>query len=160
LKYQRFGSAAHNFARSFASTLNWSEDDYVMSWLSRAALSSGASELNADLLTGDAAPPELVDSHVSVSIRARIAYLPRHLEAEGVSIDSVEQAQLRLRFDLDGVVRDPVSRVIRIPFVAEVRIRDDRGIEHVGSYQDTWLGDCKEPKPRGRRWRRFCEPAA
>src|SRR5439155_18249086 len=49
---------------SFASTLNYAADDYIMSHLARRAVASGQTELIVDLLTGEAGPPALAGSPV------------------------------------------------------------------------------------------------
>jgi hypothetical protein len=46
MKYKVIKSAAHNFARSFASGLNWAESDYVMSHLLRAAIATRTERCN------------------------------------------------------------------------------------------------------------------
>jgi len=115
--------------------------------------------LTVDLLTGDAAPPELVNSAIRTEIRHRVEYFPIHLAREGVAVAAVRDARLTVSFELNAVVRDQEARALRIPFAATVQITDDRGVQHEGIYRDTWVGDTKEPKPRGRRWWRFWEPA-
>ena len=56
MKYKAIKSAAHNFARSFASGLNWAESDYVMSHLLRAAIATRTQKYDIDLTTGTLAP--------------------------------------------------------------------------------------------------------
>ncbi len=38
MKYKALKSAVHNLGRSFASSLNWRDNDYVMSQLARAVV--------------------------------------------------------------------------------------------------------------------------
>ena len=71
MKYKAIKSAAHNFGDSFASGLNYAADDYIMSHLARRALTSGRTEMIVDLLTGEAAPTELVAPPVEQSLTAR-----------------------------------------------------------------------------------------
>lgn len=56
MKYKTLKSAAHNFGHSFASGLNWRDNDYVMTHLARAVVASGEVELDVDLLSGQARP--------------------------------------------------------------------------------------------------------
>jgi hypothetical protein len=56
MKYKAIKSAAHNFARSFASSLNWAESDYVMSHLLRAAIATRTRQYHIDLTTGSLTP--------------------------------------------------------------------------------------------------------
>ena len=52
MKYKALKSAVHNLGRFFASSLNWRDNDYVMSHLARAVVTSGEVELDVDLLSG------------------------------------------------------------------------------------------------------------
>ena len=164
MSYKRFRSAAHNFARSYASTLNWAADDYVMSHLARAALRTGTLELQVDLVSSVGSPPELLSPPVVASVQNRVEQFQRHLRAEGTDPTKVRQAILAVRFELTSqqslaAVTD-FSGVISIPFSATVRIRDDRGVEHVGEYRHAWALEAREPAsgaatPRRLRWWQF-----
>ncbi len=112
MSYKRYKSAAHNFARSFASTLNWVADDYAMSYLARAVLRTGTSELQADLLSGNASPPELVSPPVLASIQGRVEWFPRHLEAEGADPARVREAMLTIRFDIEELAETQLQTPI------------------------------------------------
>ena len=161
MSYKRYKSAAHNFARSFASTLNWVADDYAMSYLARAALRAGISEFQADLLTGNASPPELVSPAVLSSIQGRVERFPRHLVAEGADPAKVREATLTIRFDIEEhqFLRS-FGGALSMPFSAVVRILDDRGVEHSGEYRDSWVAEPREPRPRRRRWWQLWRRAA
>src|SRR5262245_65017741 len=101
MSYKRFKSAAHNFARSFASTINWVEHDYTMSYLARAALRTGERAFRADLLSGATGPPGLVSPPVLASVQGRVDWFPRHLEAEGADPAKVREAILALTFEIE-----------------------------------------------------------
>jgi hypothetical protein len=161
MSYKRYKSAAHNFARSFASTLNWVEDDYAMSYLARAALRTGTPQFEADLFSGAAVPPELALPPVLESTRARVGWFPRHLEAERADPAKVREAKLVITFEIEK--HEFLRRfggALSVPFSVEVRILDDRGVEHVGEYRDSWVAEPKEPAPRRRRWWQFWRRAA
>jgi hypothetical protein len=161
MSYKRYKSAAHNFARSFASTLNWVGDDYAMSYLARAALRTGIPELQADLISGAASPPDLASDPVLESIQGRVAWFPSHLEAEGADPAKVREAKLTIRFEIQKhQFLQRFGGALSVPFSAEVRVLDDRGIQHVGEYRDSWVAEPWEPAPRRRRWWQFWRRAA
>ena len=161
MSYKRYKSAAHNFARSFASALNWAADDYAMSYLARAALRTGSTELRADLSSGAASPPELASAPVLESLRSRVDWFPRHLEAEGADPARVRKATLTVRFDIEKhQYLRRFGGALSVPFSAEVRILDDREVEHLGEYRDSWVAEPKEPAPRRRHWWQFWRRAA
>ena len=53
-------SVARSVADSFASLMNYADDDYVLGHLLNVARASGRNELSVDLLTGKAGPSELL----------------------------------------------------------------------------------------------------
>jgi hypothetical protein len=162
VKYKRFKSAAHNFGDSFCSDSNYSRRDFVMSYLSRAALASGASELRADLLSGHSEPDELLPEPVRHSLNYYIVGFPSHLENEGVSISAVRAATMRLRFDPTGAqILKRLEGGLRVPFRCEVKITDDRGVAHTGMVENFWVCNSSEPGTKRRRfWWQFWRPAA
>ena len=161
MSYKRYKSAAHNTAQSFASTLNWVADDYAMSYLTRAALRTGIPEFQADLISGSASPPELLSPPVLESIQHLVGWFPRNLEAEGTDPTKVREATLTIRFDIEKhQFLRRFGGALSVPFSAEVRILDDRGVEHSGEYRETWVADPREPSPRRRHWWQFWRHAA
>ena len=148
MKYKRIQSAAHNYAHSFVSLLNYGPDNYVMSYLAHAAFTSGEPELRVDLLSGEAGPEPLLVEPVRRSVAGYVRRFPEHLESMGLSVDAVRRATLRVRFDLarrSESVR--YSHSIRYPFEAAVEVEDDRGKVHVGTVRDEWLGDVDPEHP-------------
>jgi hypothetical protein len=148
MKYKRIGSAAHNYAHSFVSLLNYGPDNYVMSYLAHAAFTSGEPELRVDLLSGEAGPEALLVEPVRQSVGWYVQRFPEYLESMSVSVDAVRRATLRVRFDLarrSESVRHP--RSIRYPFEAVVEVEDDRGKVHVGTVRDEWVGDLDPERP-------------
>jgi hypothetical protein len=161
VKYKRFKSAAHNFGDSFCSDSNYAGRDFVMSYLSRATLASGTSELRADLLSGAAEPGDLLPEPVRHSLHHYIAGFPKHLENEGVSISAVRTATMRIRFDCTHAQIRKRDGALKVPFRCEVNITDDRGVEHAGVVENFWVGESIEPGIKQRRfWWQFWRPAA
>jgi hypothetical protein len=148
MKYKAIKGAAHNYAHSFVSLMNYGPDNYVMSYLAHAAAASGEPELRVDLLSGAAEPPPLLTPPVLRSIDGYVRWFPRHLEAMNISIEAIRRATLRVRFDLEGrsdSVQYPRSTVY--PFESSVEVEDDRGKVHLGTVRDEWLGDADPERP-------------
>jgi hypothetical protein len=148
MKYKRIQSAAHNYAHSFVSLLNYGPDNYVMSYLAHAAFTSGEPELRVDLLSGEAGPEPLLVDPVRRSVGGYVQRFPEHLESMNVSVDAVRRATLRVRFDLSRRSESVLyPHSIRYPFEASVEVEDDRGKVHVGTVRDEWLGDVDPHRP-------------
>jgi hypothetical protein len=148
MKYKRIGSAAHNYAHSFVSLLNYGPDNYVMTYLAHAAATSGEPELRVDLLSGAAEPAALLTAPVLRSIDGYVRWFPRHLESMNVSIGAIRRATLRVRFDLEGrrlSTHYPAS--VLCPFESSVEVEDDRGKVHLGTVRDEWMGDEDPERP-------------
>jgi hypothetical protein len=148
MKYKRIRSAAHNYAHSFTSPMNYGPGNYVMTYLAHAAATSGEPELRVDLLSGAAEPAPLVTDAVRRSIAGYVKWFPQLLESMNVSVDAVRRATLRVRFDLERrseSVQYPGA--IRIPFEGSVEVEDDRGTVHVGTVREEWLGDTDPERP-------------
>jgi hypothetical protein len=151
MKYKVIKSAAHNLGHSFTSLMNYRADDYVMSYLARAALYSQSAELRVDLLSGAAAPAVLVEPPTSESISAYAAWLPKLLESHGVRPSAIISAGMLLRFQLDRVSDDRgFPGNFELPFTCEVVLGDDRGREHVGRVKGWWSAHRDGPPPMTR----------
>jgi hypothetical protein len=152
MKYKVLKSAAHNFGRSFASTLNWRGNDYVMSHLARAAVASGELELNVDLLSGRAQPPLLLAEPVQASVADYVRWLPDLLRSQQISPEAVRAATMRVRFQPAGRVdMDGGMGGWRIPYECIVSLTDDRGKVHQGRLVGHWGVDNFNVPPSWRR---------
>ena len=96
MKYKVLKSAAHNFGRSFASSLNWRGNDYVMSHLARAVVTSGEVELSVDLLSGQAKPTPLLEGPVQASVTDYIP--PGWRRRLGLWLSDLRRSWLQYRF--------------------------------------------------------------
>lgn len=142
MKYKALKSAAHNFAHSFASDMNWAEDDYAMSHIARAAVVSGREELRADLRTGDYGPAELLGSGVRRVLEARRAWLDDLLRSHGADPARVPGARLSLRFDTaSGAPYHADTPAWQIVYVCAAELTDDRGVVHRGEVHGVWIVD-------------------
>lgn len=148
MKHKVLKSVAHNTGHSFVSLMNWRGGDYVMSHITRAALTSGAEELRADLLTGVAEPPELLPEPVRESIHSYATWFPNFLRSHGVEPAAVVSARLTLCLVLRLRAHDPCfRRHLAVPFECVVDLVDDRGRTHTGKVADTWAASLDFPPP-------------
>lgn len=148
MKYKRIRSAAHNYAHSFTSPMNYGPGNYVMTYLAHAAATSGEPELRVDLLSGAAEPAPLLTAPVRQSVGWYVQRFPFYLATMNVSVDALRRATLRVRFDLERrseSVQYPGT--VRIPFEGSVEVEDDRGKVHVGTVRGEWLGDADPERP-------------
>ncbi|MDQ3820425.1 MAG: hypothetical protein M3362_22465 [Acidobacteriota bacterium] len=163
MKYKVIKSAAHNFGHSFASTLNYREGDYVMSHIARAVLATGARELQVNLLTGEASPPELLPQVVRDAIASRIAWFPDLLSSHGIPMSVVSSATMLLRFmpeKRSDIQYPDAPPTFEFPFVCEVKIVDDRSKQHVGIVNDSWWVEERPWSPsENHRWWQFWKRA-
>lgn len=136
MKYKQIKSAAHNYAHSFVSSMNWLGDDYVVGHLARAAVASGEPELRVDLLTGDAEPSALLTEPVKSSLEWYVPWLDGLLRSHGADIDAVREARMCVRFDLSRTALRGLKPT-EVPVECEVEITDDRGIVHVGTVRES-----------------------
>lgn len=153
MKYKVLKSVAHNWAHSFASDSNIVDEDFAMSYLVRAALDSGVSDLDIDLLTGSASPDTLLSEPVRKAVRNYVMWFPELSESQGVPINVIREAKASIRFHLDR--RRPGSGSIEttgVPYEVTVCLVDDVGRKHVGEVSDEWFAS-KEPLFRRRRSR-------
>jgi len=148
MKYKVIKSVAHNFGHSFVSLMNYRADDYVMSYLVRAALASGQAELRIDLTTGQASPQALLTPPVRESVASYVAWLPKLLQSHRVRPDAVISASMILHLAL-GRVSDDIGfkNHVEVPFECLVTLVDDRGREHIGRTTGWWSAHKGGPPP-------------
>jgi hypothetical protein len=155
MKYKVLGSAAHNFAHSLVSLMNYYGSDYVVGHALRAALRSGEPELRVDLLTGAAERGALLPPGVAIPLGWYVERFPRHVASHGAGMHGVREGRMRLRFDEERLRRlrhTDVPARLKVPFECSVEIVDDRGKVHVGVVRDSWQSEW--PFPRPSRFRR------
>ena len=140
MKYGILKSVAHNWGDSFVGTLNWWKHDYVMSHLVRTAIETGTDKLEANLLTGEAGPDTLLREPFREALAYKTKWFPELAASQGVSMEVIAEAWLRIKFDLSLV--HPLSGGsnggIKVPYELTVTIKDDRGTLHKGHITDYW----------------------
>ena len=159
MKYKVIKSAAHNFADSFASGLNWAESDYVMSHLLRAAIATQTREYRIDLGSGTVVPSLGVSDGVRVAIGNRAATLPALLRSQRLDPSRLSQPTMSVQFDLDGASLLEAPGEYEAAFSCTVELVDDRGVAHRGGVSGRWgTNDWRRltaPSPVLRFWRWF-----
>jgi hypothetical protein len=106
-RYKVLKSVAHNIGHSFASLMNYAEDDYVIGHLLRFARQTQRDTLTLDFVSEQAGPPELLQEPIS-EVPARYTKVLVHRHGSDRSL--VRDASLTLKFDL-SVERDGADRV-------------------------------------------------
>jgi hypothetical protein len=141
VRYKIIKSAARNFADSFASTLNYVADDYVLSHLARRAIATGETELVIDLLSGATVPVSLAAPPVAEALQRRVRWFPTHLTRERVEVTAIKRAVMRVRIDTrrcsDATPYNDY-RTAELPVEISMLLVDDRGVEHVSRLQKWW----------------------
>ena len=147
MKYKNIKSAAHNVADSFASSLNYDSDDYVMSHLARSVIDTGERELTIDLLAGGGAPQALLPKPVARSVARSVDWFPKNLRRQRIDPERIHSGTMRLVFE-DARVSDDIGfpNHREIPFDAWVTIMDDRQVEHVAHFRRWWSFRADRPE--------------
>lgn len=161
MKYKVLPSAAHNFGHAFMSTLNYVQNDYVMSHIAWAVHGSGKDCLEVDLLTGEAWPHELTPEPVLEAVAQYHDRFPKHLESHGIEPTAVVAAKMVFTFHPDerrtlGSRR--VGNAWEMPADCVVTIRDDRGKEHQGVLHERCIAEARSKgrhRHDPRRWFRL-----
>ena len=125
-------------------------------------MASGHTAMTVDLLSGAAAPAELVRPPVDESIAARVRWFPSLLASEGIDPAVVREGRMRIVFDTAHcVAHDPVDgyAVSEMPFDCWVTLVDDRGRTHEAHFRRQWSfsprGDGLGSPRRPSVWRRI-----
>jgi len=158
MKYKAIKSAAHNFARSFASSLNWAESDYVMSHLLRAAIATRTQAYHIDLTTGTLAPSAGVSAGVRAAIGSQATRLPDLLRSQRLDPSRLSRPTMSVQFDIDGAsVFEPPGEY-EAAFTCTVELMDDHGVAHRGGVSGRWGTNDLSGRPLNpvlRAWRWF-----
>jgi len=158
MKYKAIKSAAHNFAHSFASGLNWAESDYVMSHLLRAAIATRTRQYHINLTTGSLAPSAGVSAGVRAAIGSQAIRLPDLLRSQRLDPSRLSRPTMSVQFDIDGAsVFEPPGEY-EAAFTCTVELVDDHGVAHRGCVSGRWGTNDFSGMPRSpilRVWRWF-----
>ncbi len=138
-------SVATSVAQAFTSLMNYRADDYVMGHVVYAAWSTGATDLQVDLLSGAAAPSALLVPPVRDSLASYVRWFPDLVRRSNSSLQFVKQAQLSIT--VDPTTRRPhgESGFFESPFTCTVRIVDDRGKIYSHAIADWWYPERTAP---------------
>jgi hypothetical protein len=141
MKYNVVDSAAHNFARSFASSLNWAESDYVMSHLLRAAIATRTREYHIDLVTGVIVPAAGVSAGLQAAISNRVKTFSELLHSQRLDPSRLSQPTMSVQFDIEGAPALEPPGEYEAAFTCTVELLDDRGVTHRGATSGRWRTD-------------------
>lgn len=148
-------SVARSVAESFASLMNYRDDDYVLGHIVYAAWSTGATRLRVDLLDGTVESSGLLTEPVAASIRYYVESFPDLVVRSKSDMRFVGAAELEVEVD-------PAKRGVRMasgfeesPYRCTVRIVDDRGKVHAHRVSGWWYPEKVPPPNRPRPWWRF-----
>ncbi|MBI3823320.1 MAG: hypothetical protein HY289_11675 [Planctomycetes bacterium] len=92
--YKRIPAAIHNFGHSFASLMNYHDDEYIIDILARMVPKLPESELSIKFPGGKIEPPREMPKPLLDSVAYYDQHLPRHLSNEGVSPDCITEVRL------------------------------------------------------------------
>jgi len=132
-------SVVNSLVGSFVGLLNYWHDDYVMGHVVQAAWITGATDIDFDLLTGQAQPSALLVSSVAESLALLHQRFAGLVERSGSSMTLVSDARLRVSVDpsTKRPYRDPVFT--ESPFCCSATIVDDRGKVYEYELRDWWF---------------------
>ena len=127
--YKVLKSVAHDLGHSFLSDKNTVDSfkSYVPETLFALACDHALPRIQIDFFKGTITPTAFAVGDVLKSISLHKRVLPRLVESQGASWDTVRGAGLELVFDLP---EDP--RAVTPSFKCSVHILDDRGVHHIG----------------------------
>jgi hypothetical protein len=139
-RYKVLKSVAHSIGHSFASTLNYDADDYVMGHLLTRAREVRQPTLLADLMAGTAAPESLLVPPVRRAVSRYSEWLPDLVRRHFSDMKYVRAARMTLSFDLNIERANRYAPTcIESPFVLRVDIEDDRGKVWSAEQRDWWF---------------------
>jgi hypothetical protein len=153
-RYKVLKSVAHSIGHSFASTLNYDADDYVMGHLLTRAREVGQPTLLVDLMTGAAAPESLLVPPVRRAVSRYAEWLPDLVRRHFSDMKYVRGARMTVSFDLNVQRANRYAPgCLESPFALRVEIEDDRGKVWPAEQRDWWFPEPPRA-PRGAPARR------
>jgi hypothetical protein len=132
--YKVLKSVAHDLGESFLSDKNSVDSfkSYVPERLFVLACDHALSRIQIDFFKGTITPTVFAVGDVLKSISLYKRALPRLVESQGASWDTVRGAGLELVFDLPSARAVDGGEPVTPSFKCSVHILDDRGVSHVG----------------------------
>jgi hypothetical protein len=153
-RYKVLKSVAHSLGHSFASTLNYDTDDYVMGHLLTRARDVREPTLLFDLIAGTAAPESLLVPAVRRAVKRYSEWLPDLVRRHFSDMRYVRAVRMTVSFDLNIQRSNRYAPTCtESPFVLRVEIEDDCGKVWPAEQRDWWFPEPPTP-PRARPIRR------
>jgi hypothetical protein len=143
-KHKVLQSVAQSVADSFASLMNYGDDDYVLGHLLNAARATGRNDLHVNLLTGEAEPVELLVAPVARSVKWYCSDFPGLVARSGSDLSFVQTAKLQVSFNT--AISRPTKwlHLMESPYACEVAVTDDRGRVYIGKNVGWWYPERPE----------------
>jgi hypothetical protein len=140
MKYKVLKSVAHNFGDSFVGGLNFDKEckDLISYHLGRVAIASNRNELEVNLLTGAASPPEMLVPEIRDSIDRYLFKFPELLGKHGVTLSAIKSATMRITFYPYKKER-AWNGWLGMPYDCVVELVDDRDKKHIGRVHQLWF---------------------
>jgi hypothetical protein len=144
-------SVVTSLADSFASTLNYRENDYGLGHLLRRARELGQPSVCLDLRTGEISPADFADSPGGRSLETYARRFPELVAKHDLRFDQIASARMVITFDLSQAVPFPQRNYPDVaiapsepgsPYDVTVRIVDDRGREWSTTLHDWQYPAC------------------
>ena len=145
-KYKNIKSVIHNWADSFLSIENYSEQSYFSQVLFEAANKSSAKKVVINILTSDVSPKNVLTPSVSEFTKYCPWSFAKLLASQNVELSMVASARLEVEYDFDAPMGDamgysfsnPESAPQAIKYQATAIAIDNRGVEHSVSIKEWW----------------------
>jgi len=142
--YKVLKSVAHDMGRSFCSTLNYYDGDYILGHLLGIARSTGLSTFAVDLLSGLAEPKTFLIAPVAESLTRYREWFRRQVATRITTVNIIGTARLTINFDLQTTRSyEHDSRYVESPYECIVEIIDDLGKRYEAKLSGWWFPECR-----------------
>jgi hypothetical protein len=129
----------HSFVQSLASTLTWYDGDYFIGHIVKAGWRTGATELKANVLTGQIDPSPLLTRPVTETINRHFKDFPSLVIRSQSSMDFIVSAELIITVDPTKKRSNIITHSLESPFTCTLRILDERGKIYSYTLDDWWI---------------------
>ena len=145
-KYKNIKSVIHNWADSFLSIENYSDQSYFSQVLFEVANKYAAKKIVINILTSDISPRKIITPNVSEFTKYCPWSFAKLLASQNVEPSMVSSARLEIVYDFDAPIGDttgysfsnPESAPLAIKYQATAIAIDNRGVEHSAIVKEWW----------------------
>jgi hypothetical protein len=129
----------HSFVQSLASELTWYDGDYFIGHIVKAGWGTCATELKANILTGQIDPSPLLIRPVTETINRYVKDFPSLVIRSQSSMDFIVSAELIITVDPTKKRSNIITKSPESPFTCTLRILDERGKIYSYTLDDWWI---------------------